>query len=82
LNPTPNRISTWFKVIGATRLADPCCGTGDALRRFANGFGLQYPIETWSAVIGFDAAKYDAGDNGKSVLRRDYRRVWNDDKEA
>lgn len=53
--PTPNLIAeltaTWFKTSGPTRLADPCCGTGEALRRFANGFGLQYPIETWGVEL-------------------------------
>lgn len=53
--PTPNRIaellSTWFKVSGPVRLADPCCGTGDALRRFANGFGMTHPIETWGVEL-------------------------------
>ena len=53
--PTPNFIaelaSTWFKVSGPVRLADPCCGTGEALRHFANGFGMQHPVETWGVEL-------------------------------
>jgi hypothetical protein len=53
--PTPNFIAelaaTWFKVTGPVRIADPCCGTGEALRRFANGFGMQHPVETWGVEL-------------------------------
>ena len=41
--PTPNSIvdliATWFKADHPVRLADPCCGTGEALRRFADSLG-------------------------------------------
>ncbi len=67
--PTPNRIaellSHWFKVTGPVRLADPCCGTGDALRRFANGFGLAYPIETW----GVELSHFRAAEAAKVLSR-------------
>ncbi len=40
--PTPNAIAetiaTWFSAPRKTRLADPCCGTGEALTRFSQGF--------------------------------------------
>jgi len=40
--PTPNHIAetiaTWFSAPRPTRLADPCCGTGEALVRFSQGF--------------------------------------------
>jgi|GEM_PF-1066086 len=62
--PTPNLVaemaSSWFKVNGPVRLADPCCGTGDALMRFANGFGLQYPIETWGVELSQPRAEQAA----------------------
>ena len=67
--PTPNLIAelaaTWFKVTGPVRLADPCCGTGEALRRFANGFGLSHPIETWGVELSQPRAQQAA-----SVLDR------------
>ena len=38
--PTPNEvvdlIATWFRAGHKVRLADPCCGTGEALRLFAD----------------------------------------------
>ncbi len=62
--PTPNIIaemaSTWFKVTSPVRLADPCCGTGEALRRFANGFGLQHPVETWGVELSQPRAQESA----------------------
>lgn len=40
--PTPpsvtETIATWFSAPHKTRLADPCCGTGEALMRFSQGF--------------------------------------------
>jgi hypothetical protein len=40
--PTPNAIAetiaSWFSAPRKTRLADPCCGTGEALMRFSQGF--------------------------------------------
>lgn len=40
--PTPNAIAetiaTWFSAPWQTRLADPCCGTGEALMRFSQKF--------------------------------------------
>jgi hypothetical protein len=51
--PTPNDvvdlIATWFKVDRPVRLADPCCGTGEALRRFADTLGVK--IETWGVEL-------------------------------
>lgn len=41
--PTPNEvvdlIATWFRAKQKVRLADPCCGTGEALRRLADALG-------------------------------------------
>lgn len=51
--PTPNSvvdlIATWFKVDHPVRLADPCCGTGEALRRFADTLGVK--VETWGIEL-------------------------------
>jgi len=59
--PTPNSVvdllSTWFKVTQPVRLADPCCGTGEALRRFANGLGMQFPVETWGVELSYSRAQ-------------------------
>ena len=59
--PTPNHVvdllGTWFKTVCSARLADPCCGTGEALRRFANGLGLQFPIETWGVELSYSRAQ-------------------------
>jgi hypothetical protein len=58
--PTPNSVvellATWFKTTQPVRLADPCCGTGEALRRFANGLGLQHKIELWGAELSYSRA--------------------------
>ena len=41
--PTPEHIvkiiSTWFSAEKPVRLADPCCGTGEALRTFTQFSG-------------------------------------------
>jgi hypothetical protein len=59
--PTPNDIvdliATWFRADQRVRLADPCCGTGEALRRFANALGVTTetrrvePVETWGVEL-------------------------------
>jgi hypothetical protein len=58
--PTPDRVvdllGTWFQVTHPVRLADPCCGTGAALRRFANSFGLQHKVETWGVELSYSRA--------------------------
>ena len=42
--PTPNTIAatlaTWFTSPHRTRIADPCCGTGEALARSSLRFSL------------------------------------------
>lgn len=51
--PTPTSIvdliTTWFKADHPVRLADPCCGTGEALRRFADALGVK--TETWGIEL-------------------------------
>ena len=51
--PTPNSvvdlIASWFKAAQPVRLADPCCGTGEALRRFADKLGMK--TETWGVEL-------------------------------
>jgi hypothetical protein len=58
--PTPNSvvelIATWFTASQPVRLADPCCGTGEALRRFANGLGMEHKIETWGVELSYSRA--------------------------
>ncbi len=43
--PTPVSIAeilaTWFSAPQRTRIADPCCGTGEALVRFSQGFNAE-----------------------------------------
>ncbi len=43
--PTPNTIAatlaTWFTSPHRTRIADPCCGTGEALARFSGRFNAE-----------------------------------------
>lgn len=57
--PTPNGVvdtlSTWFSAPKAgTRLVDPCCGTGEALFRFAAPF-TTHP-ETWGIELSYARA--------------------------
>ena len=51
--PTPNEvvdlIATWFRARHKVRLADPCCGTGEALRLFADL--LEVLPETWGVEL-------------------------------
>jgi hypothetical protein len=51
--PTPNSIvdliAAWFKADHPVRLADPCCGTGEALRRFSDALGVK--AETWGVEL-------------------------------
>lgn len=51
--PTPHDIvdliATWFRAAQPVRLADPCCGTGEALRRFANALNIK--TETWGVEL-------------------------------
>lgn len=51
--PTPNEvvdlIATWFRAKQKVRLADPCCGTGEALRRLADA--LENEVETWGVEL-------------------------------
>jgi hypothetical protein len=51
--PTPNEvvdlIATWFRAEHKVRLADPCCGTGEALHRFADALGDK--AETWGVEL-------------------------------
>jgi hypothetical protein len=59
--PTPNEvvdlIATWFRADHKIRLADPCCGTGEALRRLADAIGNQVEtrrveiVETWGIEL-------------------------------
>ena len=43
--PTPNGIAdtlaTWFSAEKRVRIADPCCGTGEALMRFSAGLDAE-----------------------------------------
>ena len=56
--PTPNAmvdmIATWFAAAQPVRLADPCCGTGEALRRFADTLGVT--TETWGVELSYSRA--------------------------
>jgi hypothetical protein len=56
--PTPNSIvdliATWFKADREVRLADPCCGTGEALRRLADT--LDVKTETWGVELSNNRA--------------------------
>ncbi|MCX6068141.1 MAG: DUF6094 domain-containing protein [Chloroflexi bacterium] len=56
--PTPNTmvdmIATWFAAAQPVRLADPCCGTGEALRRFADT--LDVTTETWGVELSYSRA--------------------------
>jgi len=51
--PTPigivDLIATWFKADYPVRLADPCCGTGEALRLLADVLGVK--AETWGVEL-------------------------------
>ncbi|MEW5869085.1 MAG: DUF6094 domain-containing protein [Chloroflexota bacterium] len=57
--PTPEHIVklivTWFSAEKPVRLADPCCGTGDALRTFAQSLGV--PAETWGIELSYSRAR-------------------------
>ena len=56
--PTPlsvvDLITTWFKADHPVRLADPCCGTGEALRLFADVLGVK--TETWGVELSHSRA--------------------------
>jgi hypothetical protein len=43
--PTPvsiaETLATWFTAPNRTRIADPCCGTGEALVHFSQGFNTE-----------------------------------------
>ncbi len=56
--PTPPSvveiIATWFKTEGKSRLADPCCGKGEALAQFAKLTDPQ--AETWGIEISYSRA--------------------------
>ncbi len=57
--PTPKNIieliATWFSANKPVRLADPCCGTGEALRTFAQSLGG--PAETWGIELSYSRAQ-------------------------
>lgn len=59
--PTPTAIAdtigTWFTGKQRTRVADPCCGTGEALVRFSAGFNAERIGIELSYSRAADAAK-------------------------
>ncbi len=57
--PTPEHIvrliASWFSAEKEVRLADPCCGTGEALHIFAQSLGA--PAETWGVELSYSRAE-------------------------
>ncbi|MBN1667158.1 MAG: hypothetical protein JW862_08710, partial [Anaerolineales bacterium] len=57
--PTPEvatrLIASHFKAERPVRLADPCCGTGEALHLFAETLGV--PVETWGVELSYSRAQ-------------------------
>ncbi len=57
--PTPEPIvrliASWFSAHNPVRLADPCCGTGEALHTFAQSLGV--PSETWGVELSYSRAR-------------------------
>ena len=57
--PTPEvvtrLIASHFRAEKPVRLADPCCGTGEALRIFTSSLGV--PVETWGVELSYSRAR-------------------------
>jgi hypothetical protein len=54
-NPVVDAIATWFSAPKPARLADPCCGTGEALKRLADWLGCGH--QTWGIELSYSRAE-------------------------
>jgi ubiquinone/menaquinone biosynthesis C-methylase UbiE len=76
--PTPEvvtrLIASHFKAEKPVRLADPCCGTGEALRIFADTLGV--PAETWGVELSYSRAQAAARTLDRVLPASFYHVTW------